>query len=184
MDFDKFWFRNKYYKNPPVEKMKSIDSRNVCLSAPGNPDSRWTGDFWLRSISLILANLNAFFFIKTVSMICCVYFFLLRVFGSLVHSWGVSSGRVCGCSCWHKWQVTSDTQHVTCDSYNVTYDMWHMTHATWHMILCSSYFVEFFVRFFLFLSVSVHFCLFWYRCSYLHTLRDSVSIPYNYSTVQ
>ena len=31
-----------------------------CLSPPGNPASRWTSDFWAKSVLLILANLGGF----------------------------------------------------------------------------------------------------------------------------
>ena len=53
-----------------------------------------------------------------------------------------------------RWQVTSDTQNVTREIWHMTCDMWHMT-------------------FFVFLSV--HVCLFWYWCFYLHVSRDLVS---------
>ena len=46
----------------------------VCVYSLGNSDSRWTRDFWSKSV-------------------------LVLVFRSL-HSWGVSRGITCGCCCW------------------------------------------------------------------------------------
>ena len=43
----------------PIQPI-SFTVLSVCLSTFGNPASRWTGDFWLKSILLILAYLLMF----------------------------------------------------------------------------------------------------------------------------
>ena len=56
----KLRFRLIYTETAP-RPIQSV-SRDVRLSPPGNPASWWTGDFWSKSVSLILAKPLLFFF--------------------------------------------------------------------------------------------------------------------------
>ena len=96
---------------------------SVChVSPPGKSDSLWTGDYWAKSLLIILANLKTDF-CQTVSVIFLFYldcfpdFWSLQTsllcmvgglaeVGSVAMAVGVSEKR----------QVTDDTQHVTHDT--------------------------------------------------------------------
>ena len=76
--------------------------RNVRLYVPSwNPGSRWTGDFWSKSVLLILQNLKLFFSL-TVWIIFWAWLFI-RFLGLCEPAhytyWGGNRVRVCGC--WH-----------------------------------------------------------------------------------
>ena len=108
---------------------------SVCLSTLGNPTSRWTGDFWSKSISLILAY-HYKFLVFAVSMIFCI-FYLFRVFLVFatiptLYIWHVQSEefsrcKVCGCDSWRWWEWTGDMWQwqLTGDSWQVTVDRWN-----------------------------------------------------------
>ena len=61
------------------------------------PASRWTGDFWLKGVSLILAYLSTFLvFCRFDDFLCFEICFGFWVFANqlTVHNGGVSRGRV------------------------------------------------------------------------------------------
>ena len=135
----------------------------VCPCHRGNHSFRWTGDFWSKCVSQILAYLYHFW-VFAISQIFRVSNFwggfgslqtnLLFIMVELAggRSVAVAVGVI------YRWQVAHDILHVT-------HDTWHLTPDTWHLkpdIFSSSFF-------------SVRFCLFLYRCYYRHTLRYSVS---------
>ena len=93
---------------------------SVCnLSTSEKPAFHSTGNFWSKNVLLILTCLFTF-----LHFICLDFLCVLKLFWA--HIGGVSRARVCGCGCWHYWQVTGNTWHM-----HVTHDMWHMTHDTW-----------------------------------------------------
>ena len=90
---------------------------------------------------------------------------------SILHSWGVSSGRVHGCGCWRQWHSTGNTQHMPCETWHVTYDIWHVTHDTWHPWHDTGHVTPNFIIIFFSLL---------YRCYYPHMLRDLVRLLTNF----
>ena len=87
---------------------------SVCLmlyvAPPGSTPFRWTGDFWSKSIFIILVNYNT---VKK-NYVLMIFF----------------RGMICGCSCWRWKQVTGIIWQVTGDIWQVTSERWHLT---WYM---------------------------------------------------
>ena len=97
---------------------------SVChVSPPGKSDSLWTGDYWAKSLLLILANLKTDFFPNCFGDFFLLYLDCFPDFWSLPTSLlcmvgglaeGGSVAMAVGVS--EKRQVTDDTQHVTHDT--------------------------------------------------------------------
>ena len=83
----------------------------------GNPASSWTGDFWLKSLSLMLAYLYPF-------LVLCWIFIESTLHNGGVSRWGGSVPVTVGIN--DRWHITNDMRHTTCDTLHVTFDMWHL----------------------------------------------------------
>ena len=126
----------------------------ICLSVCPYLETHFPVDWRLlvKNVSLIMAYLFGVF----VLFFCFNNFLHFDIFLGFclfpkqptMHSGGFSRGRSVAVAV-----GVSDWWHVTPDT-------WHVIHDTWH---------------FFFPNFLLLFCLFWYRCSYLHTSRDSVS---------
>ena len=82
----------------------------VCLSPSGNPASRWIGDFWSKSGTLIWSNYGPGFIYGRIQI---SNFHIQHTV--TVYSGGDSRGSVCGC----------DRGYMTCDKWDMRHDYFY-----------------------------------------------------------